>query len=127
MTALPNYPNVHAIRSRRVKITADNSIFAPLAKDPARQLELAEAERIIASTATQCGMIENAGAPAWQFRDGNGRIIRKADALPAIKPQAEIDDEIRVFSPAAYVCMTAAVAVVVAVMAAFDWLVGALP
>lgn len=60
MTALPNYPNVIAINTRRTKIAPGNSVYAPLAKDSARQLELAEAERIIAATATQAGMVENA-------------------------------------------------------------------
>ena len=34
---------VHLINARREKITADNSVFAPLVKDPDRQRELAEA------------------------------------------------------------------------------------
>jgi len=128
MTALPNYPNVIAINARRAKITAGNSIYKPQSHgdEIAHALRGWDAERVIPATATQAGMVENARveAPQWQSRDGNGRIIRKADALPEIKPQAEIDDE----SPpgiAAWLVMFAATVAVVAIMAAFDWLVGA--
>ena len=124
MTALPNYPNVHAIRSRRVKPTPGNSIFAPLAKDPARQLELAEAERIIAPTATQAGMVENAEAPAygWPAREG---YFRKADGFQQIKSQPELTKRPGVSPPVAYAAMFGAAVTVALIMAAFDWLVGA--
>ena len=46
MTALPHHANVtYLINARRARITVGNSPFPPLAKDPERQREVAEAER----------------------------------------------------------------------------------
>ena len=120
MTALHGYPNVHATRSRRMN-TASNSVYPPQSHGDEIQHALREWEAPMAVDVPPSRI----DAPQWQDRDGNGRIIRKAAALPAIKPQAEIDDEDGIPSGAALVVMFSAVAVVVAIITAFDWLVGA--
>jgi hypothetical protein len=89
---------VHLINARREKITACNSVFAPLVKDPDRQREVAEAE----------------AAPF------------KADSLPPILSQREIDAADDMYGIAAWLVMFAATTVVVAIITAFDYFMGAM-
>jgi len=113
MTYIPDYSNVHPIRAR--KITADNSVFAPASHDG----ELAEA----APFWTDENKPTRVDAPQWQWRDGNGRIIR---AFPPLKSQSEIDDEFRGPGVAVWLWMGATATTAALIMAGFDWLVGAM-
>ena len=118
MTAAPHRCDVvHLINARREKITACNSVFAPAS----HARELAEA----APFWTDENAPTRVDAPEWQWRDSNGRIIRKSDSLPPILSQREID-AVNGHGIAAWLVMFAATTAVVAIITAFDWLVGAM-
>ena len=114
----------HSVTTFRPRTRITESVANYIA-NPADQIrELAEAERIIAPTATQAGMVENAEAPAygWPAREG---YFRKADGFQQIKSQPELTKRPGVSPPVAYAAMFGAAVTVALIMAAFDWLVGA--
>ena len=101
MTAMTHHNVVSMINARRDRITAGNSRFPPLDKDPERQRELDEAER-------EAPMI--------------------VDALPEDFGADEIDNDHGLPGTAALVAisvgMVLGVAAAALIIAAFEWLVG---
>ena len=93
------------------KITACNSVFAPVSHNE----ELAEA----APFWTDENEPTRVDAPQWQWRDGNGRIIRKADGLPALAPPEKPAVSFKV----QMITMFCAALTVAVIMAWFDWMV----
>ena len=67
MTAMTHHNVVSLINARRARITVGNSPFPPLAKDPERQRELAEAEReapmIVDALPEDFGAVDDPGLP----------------------------------------------------------------
>ena len=55
-------------------------------------------------------------APEWQYRNADGRIIRKADAFPDLAPQEPMPDPSRIYG-ALCVLLLVALGVVCAVSA----------
>jgi len=114
MNALPGYSNVFPMHASEAAFTAHNSAYAPKSHDA----ELADAAPFWTDMHDAPARRE---APQWQFRDGDGRIIRTE--FPALKSQSEIDAE-GVPGVAALLVMCAATFTVIVGSVVGSWLLG---
>lgn len=128
--ALPGNPNVLAMRAVDAPYLAIVANNDRAVEDQAAELADAAAEweapMIVDALPEDFSPSVNRPAPDWRYpaREGYFDKPRKADRLPQILPQREIDDADGVPSSMALVVMFSAAASVALIIAGFDWLMG---